>query len=331
MLSKEELENFGIIDWGYTEVSEPINYQKFRDWISQNNYGPLDYLADNRADIRKDIKNYFPQYQSALVFLFSYQTANQFLNQFYNSAKSNGLKIASYTLGFEGFDYHLIINKRLEEIAQKIKLEYGDCEFKLAIDVHPVLDRDLAFSAGLGFYGKNSMFINKSAGSFTIIGSLLFDRKFDFEKKKIDTDHCGQCTRCIDACPTDAIMKDDRTINTSRCISTFTIEQFKIDTVPDPKLNLSSGFIFGCDICQDVCPWNQRIVRKNPVIDYYISEKMQEMFNFFLTDHPTQILEKIKLLSNNQFKKVFLNTSFYRSGKRGILKNFQKLFIDRRF
>lgn len=311
----------GIATWGYTEVSKPINYQKYNEWISLNQHGPLDYLADDRAKIREDLKNYYPQFESALVFLFSYQTTNQYLNQFYQTSKSNGLKIASYTLGFAGYDYHHVIKEKLELLAADIKSQFGKCEHVLALDIHPVLDRELAYSAGLGFYGKNSMLINKSAGSFTIIGSILFDRKFDFEKKAIDSDHCGQCTRCIEACPTEAINVNTRTINAKLCISTFTIEQFKMDTIPDPKLNLNSGFIFGCDICQDVCPWNQRLVRKNPMAEIEISERQKSLIDFFLVEKPETVGEKIKQLSNNEFRQFFLNTSFYRSGKRGILKN----------
>jgi epoxyqueuosine reductase len=94
-----------------------------------------------------------------------------------------------------------------------------------------------------------------------------------------------------------------------------------LDTVPDPKMNLNSGFIFGCDICQDVCPWNQRLVRKHPIVDYSLSAKQNEIVEFFLVDHPNELVDKINSFSNNDFRKKFLNTSFSRSGKRGILKN----------
>lgn len=322
MFSETLLKSLDVADWGYTEDSKPISYQEYLKWIQNNNFGPLTYMADERSEYRSDLTKIYPEFQSALVFLFSYQKTNQFLNSFYKNTFANGLKIASYTLGFGGEDYHFNIQERLEKIVYELKKNYPNINYKIALDIHPVLDRDLALKAGIGFFGKNSMLINTKSGSFTLIGSILLNQKIAISSKAIETDHCGQCTRCIDACPTDAIVENQRTINASRCISTFTIEQFKLETVPDKMMNLDSGFIFGCDICQDVCPWNKRIIRQNPIINYEWNDKQKEILDFFLIDKPENIINRLKQMSNREFREKFFKTSFFRSGKRGILKNF---------
>lgn len=187
-----------------------------------------------------------------------------------------------------------------------------------------MLERDLAMRAGMGWFGKNSMIINRHHGSFFIIGSLLLNKKINVLKEnKIEADHCGQCTRCIEACPTNAIDPVSRTIVARDCISTFTIEQFKLETVPSEKMSLKSGFIFGCDICQDVCPWNKRVDRILPPMNsIFFHDQQMKILNFFLKRDLKQISRELDTLSEGQFKKQFKNTSFERSGKRGLFKNF---------
>jgi epoxyqueuosine reductase len=318
ILNNINLEELRISEWGYTELSLPINYNKFSEWVTKGHHLPLNYLADHRMDLRADLKNFYPEFESALVFLFSYNEARKILDNHYKSKHSNGLKIASYTIGFDGEDYHLVLKEALNNIGNTLKSNDSQLEFKLSLDIHPVLERDLAMRAGLGWQGKNSMFISRKSGSFFIIGSLLFNKKLSSEVKLLDTDHCGQCTRCIDACPTEAISVDTRTIVAKDCISTYTIEEFVDPKVPSEKMDLSSGFIFGCDICQDVCPWNKRLDRAQEEKKLVVSTKQAKIINFFLSPSPLEVTEAIKSMSNNSFKVFFDKTSFLRSGKRGI-------------
>ena len=315
------LKDFNILEFGYTEESLPLSKQHFEDWIEKNNHLPLHYLSDERAEKRKDIRSHWPEFQSAIVFLFNYHSTHQALNHHYETTSAwNGLKLASYTLGFEGHDYHHQLKKHLEFIGNKLREEY-ELDYKLALDVHPVLDRDLAFKCGLGWFGKNSMLINRHGGSFTIIGSLLLNKKLPLSTKTIETDHCGQCTRCIESCPTDAIDPVSRTIKAQDCISTFTIEQFKLDTPVPEKMDLTKGTIFGCDICQDVCPWNKRVDRLHPLTDWAWNEKQKEILDFFSNRPVEQLYFELQEMSGKQFEKKFKQTSFERSGKRGLLKN----------
>ena len=203
---------------------------------------------------------------------------------------------------------------------------YPNLEAKFSLDTQPILERDLAYRAGLGWFGKNSMFINKSKGSFFIIGSLLLSEKLPLSKLKNEVDHCGQCTACIDSCPTQAIDPKTRTILTQKCISTYTIELFKDGTTPPIGFIPGASEIFGCDICQDVCPWNKRVFRNYSKINNFkehefSKEKESLISGFFLKKPLEEIIKKLKGMSNRGFKKQFKGTPIERTGRVGLLKN----------
>lgn len=317
----EWLKKFDVVDFGYTEESTPQTLEAYNLWVSNGHHAPLHYLEGDRQLKRQDLKNHWSEFQSALVFLFSYHPTHFELQELTkNNPKWNGLKVASYTLGFEGGDYHDLLREKLEGIGQHLKDQY-QLEYILTLDTHPVLERDLAMRAGLGWFGKNSMLINRSEGSFFIIGSLLLNKKLEIDIKAVETDHCGQCTRCIDACPTEAIDPLTRTIIAKDCISTFTIEQFKIDSVPSPKMDLSSGAIFGCDICQDVCPWNKRVDRQQNFTRLSWTNAQKKVLDFFMLRPVSELHQELETMSGGEFERLFERTSFSRSGKRGLLKN----------
>jgi len=298
-LTKLELQKNQIFDWAYTEESRPKTFDYYKKWVKDNHQGPLDYLADHRKDLREDIKNFFPDFKSALVFLFDYTPSAK------ANIESKNFKFASYTKGFEGFDYHYWIKEKLIEIAAKLNLQ----NYSLSIDAQPVLERDLAFRAGLGWFGKNSMLISREGGSFFLISSILLSEKLNLETNNTETDHCGNCTRCIDACPTNAIL-DNRTILAKNCISTFTIELFK-DAEAPKGYPTKRGEIFGCDICQEVCPWNQKPLKRVESISEVDFEK-----KFKETD--------LESISNREFRRIFKGTSLERTGRVGLLKNLKK-------
>ena len=326
--SKKLLE-WGIVDYGYTTNPVPLTLNHYNQWVDQENHLPLTYLEGERQEKRQSLLTHWPEFQSSLVFLFSYHKSHQALNSLYKkNSKWNGLKIASYTLGFKGDDYHNFIRERLVEIGESLKKELPELDYKLTLDTHPVLERDLAMRAGMGWFGKNSMLINRHHGSFFIIGSLLLNQKIkNLTEGKIETDHCGQCTRCIEACPTEAIDPVSRTIIANDCISTFTIEQFKLESIPSEKMSMVSGEIFGCDICQDVCPWNKRIDRLGMVSeDYFQEDKEKFILNTFLLQNKISLRDDLESISEGEFKRRFTNTSFERSGRRGLLKNIRLYF-----
>lgn len=308
-----ELLNESASAWGYTEKLAPVSYQHFLNWIAQKKHEPLGYLADYRKDKRSHISEVFPNVKSALVFLFDYTATKKTLLK-----KSPKYKLASYTLGFEGRDYHSYLSDKLERIAQQIASDIPKLEYKISLDIHPVLERDLAYRAGLGWFGKNSMLINRKIGSYTMIGSLLLNQKLPLNQQELESDHCGQCTRCMEACPTNAIDVKTRTVESAKCISTYTIELFK-DAPAPTGYPTQSGEVFGCDICQEVCPWNAKPMQK--VSETNLNEKLVSFFN----RETFQILEELSQMSNKTFKDFFKDTSVERVGKKGLIKNLDKL------
>ncbi|OUR96580.1 hypothetical protein A9Q84_09535 [Halobacteriovorax marinus] len=323
VLNDSLFKKFDIVDWGCTTDPRPVTWEHFSAWVEKGHNGILKYLEGDRKEKRESIKNYFPEFESALVFQFSYADQKFALDNFYNSSESNGLKVAGYVMGFDGVDYHHVLKERLDAIGKLIQAVDPEVEYKISLDIHPVLERDLAYRAGLGFFGKNSMFISKSKGSFFLLGSLLLSKDYDFESKPIETDHCGSCTRCIDACPTVAIDPNTRTIISDKCISTYTIELFKDLGEAPVGMENSDGEVFGCDICQDVCPWNKRLLRINRDVDREESksETYQSIMDFFLKRPIAKIIEDLEALSNRKFQKLFFGTPLQRTGRVGLLKN----------
>ncbi len=315
-----------IVDCGYTTELTPESYGRYDRWVQKKGHGPLHYLADYRKDKRKSLKAYYPECESALVFLFSYADGKKALDDFYQGLESNGLKVASYTLGFNGQDYHYVIKEWLGQIGQRLAALNPDLDYKLTLDVHPVLERDLAYRSGLGWFGKNSMFISKEHGSFVLLGSLLLNQRMDLKEKAMDIDHCGNCRACIDICPTNAIDIETRTIITSECISTYTIELFKEEDTP-PKIKWHGGEIFGCDLCQDVCPWNKKVLKAITAQSELLNTPFGQLIKeTFLTPSPAAIKAKLEGMSGRAFTRLFKGTSFERSGKRGLLKTLRHLF-----
>lgn len=307
----EDLQAMQIVDWAYSEDLTPKTYVHFKNWVSQDGHGPLSYLSDHRADIRKDIKSFFPEAKSSLCFLFDYRNARV--------SKSGKNKIASYVTGFDDQDYHHWIGEKLNVIGDKILSLKHATEFKISLDIHPVLERDVAYRSGLGWFGKNSMLINQKLGSFQLIGTIFLDNTISLKSSPIVSDHCGNCTACIDACPTEAINGDKRSVDASKCISTFTIEIFK-EVEPPKGYPTISNEIFGCDICQDVCPWNRKPLKE-------ISPDKKSKWDIFFDREATEIIKELEQMSNKGFKKFFSGTSFERLGKKGLLKNL-KYYVE---
>ena len=270
------------------------------------------YLEGERGEKRRDLKLYFPEFRSSFCFLFSYAKEKQVMNTF----KSNN-QVGGYSFAFSGEDYHDYLGVALSEIADKY---FGDVKTKLVVDTAPVLERDLAYRSGLGWFGKNSLLISRHHGSYVMIGSILTDKTYHVRAPKIDTDHCGTCTRCIEACPTDAINEKERSINSYRCIPYFSIELFK-DSIKPPDGYETMEEIFGCDICQDVCPWNNKTSNSHKLNDFHLTPKQEKIKNFFIDKNLDEIENELKLVSKKRYKKDWKGTSFERTGRDGMLKN----------
>lgn len=267
----------------------------------------MHYLSDERMEKRKSLSLVYEDVQSSLVFLFSYADIKR---------KHPSNQVAGFALGFNGKDYHHTLNHDLNEIGHKIQTTIKT-NFIVAVDTLPILERDLAYRAGLGFIGKNSMLISPKFGSYVMIGSILFDEKLPLPVREKIPDHCGNCNRCLDACPTKALI-GKRELNASECLAYYTVEVFNNKTPPPKKISPERPEIFGCDICQDVCPWNNKILREEGPSSVKLDSSLIE---FFKQDKKA-IFNFISSLSNKQYQNFFIGTSFYRLSKRGFLKNF---------
>jgi epoxyqueuosine reductase len=336
---QEKLIKLGATDSSYTENPKPLSYSHYQNWLENNQHGPLKYLSDERSLKRESLTNVFSDFQSAITFLFQYPKRKTVESDSEASIGEKKLKVASFIQAFDGGeDYHKVIGAQLKELGEFLKnqifnQEENPFEYIISLDVLPILERDLAYRSGLGWIGKNSMLIHTKLGSYTFIASLLTNRKFKLEElnfilgpkiwknttlaKVVELDHCGTCRKCLDACPTSAINEVTRTINAQLCISTFTLEEFK-STAVMPKGYEEAGWVLGCDICQEVCPWN------NKLISYELNPTIEE--NFFPLNVNAHIaLTEIKKLSNKQFKRKYFSTILGRLGKNGLMKNLMNL------
>ena len=215
---------------------------KLEDWLSKNHHGKMSYMA-NHFDLRLDPRKLVPGAKSVISLLFNYSTQSE---QVDNEAP----KISKYAYGE---DYHFIIKERLFELFDFTKELIGDVNGRVFVDSAPVMDKAWAKRSGLGWIGKNTNLIHPKEGSFFFIAEMIID--VDFEPDGPIKDYCGTCTKCIDECPTEAIVEPYK-IDGSKCISYLTIE-LKDEILPSQFKGKMDNWAFGCDVCQDVCPWNK--------------------------------------------------------------------------
>ncbi|MEH0158157.1 tRNA epoxyqueuosine(34) reductase QueG [Limibacter armeniacum] len=246
----------GIAQAGFLE-EEARGLEK---WLSEGMHGEMGYMA-NHFDKRLDPTKLVPGAKSVVVLMYNYYPEK-------DVAKDDSYKIAKYAYGE---DYHFVIKRKLKDLVKYIHEEIGEVEGRVFVDSAPVMERQWAQKAGVGWIGKNSLLLNKQMGSFFFLSELIID--LDLVPDGPVKDYCGTCTRCIDACPTDAIV-DAGVVDGSKCISYFTIELK--DAIPKEVEGKFDNWIFGCDICQDVCPWN-RFSKSHQELDFAPSPKLDEM------------------------------------------------------
>ena len=216
--------------------------RRLEQWLKKGYQGTMQYM-ENHFDLRVDPTKLVPGAKSVITLLQNYYPEAR--------QKADTPGISKYAFGK---DYHEVIRARLKNFLQEIKVKIGDIQGRGFVDSAPVLERTWAQKSGLGWVGKNGNLINKQSGSFYFIATLITDLELEYDDP-FAKDYCGSCTKCIDACPTDAILPD-KVIDGSRCISYFTIE-LKEMLIPDNMKGQFDNWAFGCDTCQDVCPWNR--------------------------------------------------------------------------
>jgi epoxyqueuosine reductase len=247
---------------GVSKAEKLVDEEKhLSSWLKNHHHGQMDYMA-NHFEKRIDPTKLVEGSKSVVTLMYNYNT---------NLAQKDpsAPKISSYAYGT---DYHFIIKDKLKEFLYRLQEEIGQVEGRVFVDSAPVLERAWAQKSGLGWIGKNSLLINKTRGSFYFLAELISD--LDLDPDGPIKDYCGTCTKCIDACPTEAII-DNRVVDGSKCISYLTIE-LKEEIIPKEFEDKMDNWMFGCDVCQDVCPWNRfGVENKEPL--FQPSEKLLEM------------------------------------------------------
>ncbi|WP_459555065.1 epoxyqueuosine reductase [Lacunimicrobium album] len=272
-------------------------YGEFRDWLEQQFHGSMGYMQ-RRADAYQSPAGVMPDSVSVVMLGVNYDNLAE------QNVETGQGKIARYARG--GHDYHDILRDKLYLLAQELKRLVPGCRTRGTVDTAPLLERDFARKAGLGWIGKNTMLINKHQGSYLFLASLLTDVELVVDTPH-ETSHCGSCTRCLQACPTDAFVTP-YVLDARRCISYLTIEQRHEPTDESLRPYLSD-WIFGCDICQEVCPWNRRNLVAS-MTEFKAREDLEQLDLVVLLN-----------MSEEIFHERFKNTPMMRPGRAALLRN----------
>ena len=292
-LIKTEAKRLGFLSCGISKAEFlEDEAPRLENWLQKNMHGEMSYMT-NHFDKRLDPTLLVPDSKSVVSLLLNYFPEETQTNNTY--------KISKYAYGE---DYHVVIKDKLRQLLNFIQDEIGEVHGRAFTDSAPVLDKAWAAKSGLGWIGKHSNLITKSNGSFYFIAELIIDLQLDYDYAV--TDHCGNCTACIDACPTQAIT-EPYVVDGSKCISYFTIELK--NEIPSDMKGKFNDWMFGCDICQDVCPWNRfSKTHKEPLFN-----PNQELLSMSKKDWE-EITEEV-------FRKVFEKSAVKRTKYSGFIRN----------
>ena len=283
--------NCGIAKADFLEDEAP----KLEQWLQNGFHGEMHYM-ENHFDKRLDPRKLVPGAKSVISLQYNYFTTKEQVKNTY--------KISKYAYGE---DYHHVIKSKLYDLLHFIQEKIGEVDGRAFVDSAPVLERSWAKKSGLGWIGKHSLLITKQKGSFYFLAELILDLELEFDQE-YKTDHCGSCTKCIDACPTEAILPNN-TIDGSKCISYFTIELK--NELPNTMQGKFEDWIFGCDICQNVCPWNRF---SKPHAEPYF-EPHSDLLEMNKKDWE-EITEDV-------FKKIFKKSAVKRTKLTGLKRNIE--------
>ena len=293
---KEEALRLGFDQVGIARA-ERLDEQavKLKEWLDQGRHGKMDYMA-NHFEKRVDPHALVPGAKSIIVLSYNYYPERQ-------PQEMPDFKIARYAYGR---DYHKVIRKKLKHLLNYMRETFGVSEDRCFVDSAPVMERDWAAKSGVGWMGKNTLIIHPKKGSYFFLAEIITE--LELTPDPPIKDYCGTCTRCIEACPTDAIDLQGYTLDASKCISYLTIE-LKDEHLPETFKGQTEQWIFGCDICQEVCPWN-RFSEVNQETQFQPSP---ELFEMSRADWAT--------LTEEEFNDLFAGSAVKRTGYSGLKRN----------
>ncbi len=293
----------GFIACGITDLAPTPHADVLDAWLARGYAGTMRYLH-RQARKRKQPRLIDPRPVSAVVVLDNYYTPD-------SEADRAAPRIAKYA---RGEDYHRVTVDRLDQLAAFLR-RHGATYARSFSDAGPVPERELAQRAGLGWIGKNTMLLRPGVGSFFFIGSVFTDLSLPPDPP-FETDHCGSCTRCLDACPTGALV-EPRLLDATRCISYLTIEHK--GPIPDDIVPRLDGWAFGCDICNDVCPWNERFATETRVAEFRPRAGLRGL-----------TAKAVERMDEAEFSVRFGESALRRTGLGGLRRNLRAVFRDRR-
>jgi epoxyqueuosine reductase len=296
---KERAGELAFLACGITRPDPPPHADRLDDWLARGYAGTMRYLH-RQARRRKDPRLIVPEALSVVVVLDNYYGGEPL-------GRDPMPKVARYA---RGEDYHRVTTGRLERLAEFLR-ERGARVARAYADAGPVPERELAQRAGLGWIGKNTMLIRPGAGSLFFIGSVFTDLPLAADPP-FETDHCGSCTRCLEACPTGALV-EPRVLDATRCISYLTIEHR--GPIPGPLAARTEGWVFGCDICNEVCPWNLRFAAATPVAEFGSRGALDGAGPDYF-----------ERMDEEEFARRFGDTPLERPGLAGMRRNFRAAF-----
>ncbi len=288
---------FDLVGFAQTNLLEDES-KKLKQWLDKGYQAGMIYMEKN-FDKRKNVKEILPNAKSIISLALNYYTPENHLKE------DDKGKISRYAWGK---DYHYIIWKKINELEATLKEIDPEFESLSYVDTGPVMDKVWAVRAGIGWMGKHTNVINPKIGSWFFIANIITNYEFDYSE--IITDHCGACTACIDACPTDAIVHE-YLVDANKCISFQTIENK--EEIPIELKGKFDNWIFGCDICQDVCPWNHKFSIVTSVDEFYPRNKE-------LT------LDEVMIMNTQTFKEQFAESPIKRTKLKGLRRNAKFLF-----
>ncbi|MBK7630819.1 MAG: tRNA epoxyqueuosine(34) reductase QueG [Ignavibacteriales bacterium] len=288
---------FDLVGFAKTDLLEDET-EKLQQWLDKGYQAGMNYMEKNFHK-RKDVKQILPNAKSVISLALNYYTPEQ------HSHKKHKGKVSRYAWGK---DYHLIIWQKLDELEAMLKEIDPKFESLSYVDTGPVMDKAWAVRAGLGWMGKHTNIINPEIGSWFFISNIITNYEFDYSE--IIIDHCGTCIACIDACPTDAIVQE-YVVDANKCISFQTIEN-KEEIAIELKGKFEN-WIFGCDICQDVCPWNHKFSIVTSTNEFYPQNKE-------LTS------DEVIIMDSQTFKERFAESPIKRTKLKGLQRNAKFLF-----
>ena len=274
--------------------------KKIDKWIDSEFHASMNWMKTS-LDQRRNILKYFPKAKTVISFGYNYYTDN--------NRNSNDYKISNYAWGN---DYHIILKEKLYEIIKIINIYNKDYDYRVCVDTSPIMEKHWAQKAGLGWIGKHTNLINSKIGSWFFLSEIIIDFELKYDKPFM-YDLCGSCTKCIDACPTGAI--DNYILDSNKCISYLTIEHR--DSIPNSFSDDFDNWIYGCDICQEVCPWNIKYEKKSDDPNFM---KRIEIENKNKIDWENLSLEEYQ----KTFKKSAIKRTKYSGITRNILFNKEK-------